>query len=207
MTTAPMNDPEAITDLLMSRIIDGEASPADHDRFEHMAAAEPTLWRQLALRQVDSVQLRDAVTDATRRAAAVDLPSRRVIPRMSWPLALSGWAAVLIALVSWGLVTMTEQRMIEPAAEPERASFRFTPEEHLSQYLSAPYVLGDMAPVVVDVKPVSDGRVAVHFVRRIEEIVFLDPFAELPVDADGQLTRDPKALRDREPAVPFRAPS
>ena len=64
-----------------------------------------------------------------------------------------------------------------------------SPEEHYQSYLSAPYVLGDMNPEVLEVQEMSDGRVAVHFVRRIEEVAFLDPQGELPVDDSGEAER------------------
>ncbi len=102
---------------------------------------------------------------------------------------ISGFAGSLVAL-STGDVnpTIIEARDISP-------------EEHYRHYMSAPYVLGDMQPQVLEVEELSDGRVAVHFVRRIEEVAFLDPNRELPVDDSGELTSDPTRLRDSEPRV------
>ena len=56
----------------------------------------------------------------------------------------------------------------------------------------------DLQPVVVDTELLSDGRVAVHFIRRIEEVAFLDPSQELPVNEAGELVKDPATLRDLE---------
>ena len=72
---------------------------------------------------------------------------------------------------------------------------------HYARYREAPYVIGEMQPVVMEVEPLSDGRIAVHFVRRIEEVALLDPTAQLPVDENGELTRDLTTLRESEPEV------
>jgi hypothetical protein len=55
-----------------------------------------------------------------------------------------------------------------------------------------------MEPEIVEVEPLSDDRVAIRFIRRIEEVAFLDPTRPLPVEPDGTLTRDPKRLRALE---------
>lgn len=187
-------DAENEADVLIARVIDGEATETDRERFDHLAAAEPTLWRELALRQQDHGQLTEEVRAATAGADRTELPRHRFIPRgVSWTLAASGWAAVLILSLSWGLIATSGRR---PAPIAKTATV--TPEEHYQNYMEAPYVLGDMHPEVLEVQEMPDGRVAVHFVRRIEEIAFLDPESDLPVDETGELTRDPVVLRQAE---------
>ena len=66
-------------------------------------------------------------------------------------------------------------------------------QDHFDGYLGADFVFGEMPPVVLDVETLSDGRLAVRFIRRIEEFGFLDPNAELPVDENGEL--DAEKLR------------
>jgi hypothetical protein len=199
------HDPEHEADVLISRLIDDEATETDRERFDHLAAAEPTLWRQLALRQQDTRTLEVAVRDATERAVETKLPRHWLAPRrLSWTLSMSGWAAMLIVALTW-IVIATGGRPLDGGHGLERAAAGLgpglTPEDHLKRYLAAPYVLGDMQPVVIEVDEMSDGRIAVHFVRRIEEVAFLDPSVELPVDSDGSLTSDPALLRSREPEV------
>ena len=70
-----------------------------------------------------------------------------------------------------------------------------------SKNRSAPYVLGEWQPSVLEVESLSDGRVVVRFLRRIEEVAFLDPSRALPVDANGELTADLGLLRSSEPHV------
>ena len=211
MNHSPSNSPpdesrpeeERQLDLLINRMIDGEVSEIDRRRFDELAASEPDLWRRLALRQQDMALLADQVGEATVGALRTELPHRWLLPRrLSWPLALAGWAAVLIIALSWSLAALVDRDL-----SPTRAGSipvqneHLTAEEHLQRYLDAPYVLGDLQPTVLEVEPLSDGRVAVHFVRRIEEVAFLDPDRQLPVDEDGGLTKDPIRLRESEPIV------
>lgn len=195
-------DPELEADVLIGRVIDDEADDADWQRFEHLAAGEPMMWQQLALRQHDMARLSVAVHDATDDAATRDLPARR-LGGLTWTLALSGWAAVLVFAFTWALVSLTDlSRQATPAIN--QASLpALSPEQHYERYLSAPYVLGDLQPVVLEVDSMSDGRVALRFIRRIEEVAFLDPNQTLPVDASGELTKDPSTLRSVEPEVTF----
>ena len=81
-----------------------------------------------------------------------------------------------------------------------QTGYVLTPEQHYERYREAPYVLGEWQPLVLEVEPLSDGRVAVYFIRRIEEVALLDP-KDLPLDENGQLTRDIEKLREAEPKV------
>jgi len=200
---SPQHEGDCELDILIGRMIDGEVSEEDRSRFDFLAASEPDLWRRLALRQQDMRLLAGQVDRTIAGAVHTELPRRWLLPgRLSWPIALAGWAAVVIIALSLALTALVERGMNPPTmAQVPVAHDRLTPEEHYARYLHAPYVLGDMQPVVLEVERLTDGRVAVHFVRRIEEVAFLDPDRQLPVDEDGQLTRDPALLRQSEPVV------
>jgi hypothetical protein len=211
MNHSPFNSPpdeahsEKVSelDLLINRIIDDEAGEADRRRFDELARSDPDLWRRVALRQQDLMLLAEQVGEATASAAETDLPHRWFLPRrLSWPLALAGWAAVIIIALSWSLSALVDRELAARNAAPMPVqNAPLTPEQHLQRYLEAPYVLADLQPEVLEVEQLSDGRVAVRFVRRIEEIAFLDPQLQLPVDEDGALTKDPVRLRESEPDV------
>jgi hypothetical protein len=190
-------------DLLINRIIDGEAGEDDRHRFDALARTEPDLWRRVALRQQDAILLAEQVGEATADASGADLPRRWLMARrLSWPLTLAGWAAVIIIALTWSLSALVDRELAprRPGPIPVQNG-QLTAEEHLQRYLEAPYVLADLEPEVLEVEQLSDGRVAVRFVRRIEEIAFLDPQLQLPVDEDGTLTKDPVRLRESEPDV------
>ncbi len=192
-------DQELEAEVLIGRIIDSEAGDEDRARFEYLAASEPTLWRQLALRQQDTDLLAEKVCESVAAIERIDLPRRWLFPeRLSWPLALAGWAAVFIISLSWSVVALVE-REANPSATPQPAVF-LTPEEHYEQYRAAPYVIGEMTPEVVDVQALSDGRLAIHLIRKTEEVALLDP-TELPVDENGELTSNLTELRKSEPPV------
>ena len=185
------NDPETESDLLITRIIDGEAAEEDRDRFNELSAMDPTLWRRMALRQQDMHALTDDVALATRAAVRVDVPRRWFAPgRLTWPLAMSGWAAMFILAATWWALLPQDDSATTPLSH----------EQAFSRYLSAPYVLGDLKPEVLEVEPMVDGRVALRFVRRIEEIAFVDE-KTLPLDSDGALTKDLGRLRASEPDI------
>lgn len=183
-------------DLLISRLIDGAASDAERMRFETLAEANTMLWRELACRHQDMSGLREQVRMATAGAGDVDLPRRWFVPpRVSWTMAMSGWAAVLIVMVSWAALALVPRTGRGPTAE--RVSATRSPEELYQEYLSAPYVLDDMPPEVTAVDPMSDGRIAVRFVRKSEEVLFVDPHGEMPLDERGELLRDLRKFREQ----------
>jgi hypothetical protein len=192
------SDRDMSSETLITRLVDGEATDDDRVHFEHLAGSEPTLWRQLAMRQQDYMLLTAEVHRVTAAAAGRALRFSWLAPRrLTWPLVLSGWAAVLIVSLSWALMTLVTTPRPGASASPASLS----PEEHYTRYRSAPYVLGEMHPEVLQVDELTDGRVAVHFLRRIEEIAFLDPSLPLPIDENGELTRDPIRLRATEPKL------
>jgi hypothetical protein len=197
--SSPVPDPELEADVLIGRIIDGEAAEQDHEDFDRLAAAEPSLWRRLAERQCDAVRLAEAVESAVGEAARTPLPRFWLVPRrLTWPLAMSGWAALVIIGLTWGLASLV--RGPESAPSPVAPAAAITPVDGYRQYVTAPFVLGELQPLVVDVEELSDGRIAVTLVRRIEEVAFLDPEGRLPINEFGELTKDIAQLRSSEAA-------
>jgi len=56
----------------------------------------------------------------------------------------------------------------------------------------------EMPPTMLEVQVLSDGRKAVRYIRRIDEVVFLPPDEDVPVDDTGNLTKPPSELRGEE---------
>ena len=78
----PMEEqtPDSVTDadILIGRVVDGEADEQDLADFERLAADDPRLWRAVALRQQDMASLSDVVDHEI--ALARGLPGvRRII--------------------------------------------------------------------------------------------------------------------------------
>ena len=202
-------DSDLSLERLMTRLVDREATADDRAQFELRATAEPTLWRDLAQRLQDAHDLHVGVERAIAPALDVELPSSRIMPRrVTAPLAMSGWAAVLILTATWTILAMTGRIGTGPAPTPggvdgnDLIRATFTPEDAYNEYIGqAPYVLGELEPMILDVEELSDGRIAVRFMRRIEEVLLLDADRELPVDETGALLTDPKILREYEREV------
>jgi hypothetical protein len=217
---APANEPAAYPpeapplDVLIGRIIDGEATLVQRQRFEAMAADDPALWRMLALRQQDMSMLAAHVEPQLNAAEKIELPvgaidqiessaggagSRRL--RVPWWIAISGWAAMIALAVVW---SFSDQWLrpgddmpggMQASHEPEV----LTPDEHLREYKQAPFVLNEMPPTLLQIDQLRDGRLAVSYLRRIVEVAYFDSPEEIPLNADGNLPDSPEVLRQHAP--------
>ena len=216
-------------ELLITRLIDHEASSEDRIAFEALASAEPSLWQLLARRLEDTALLRGALDDATAAAAMKELnvlveahghrsnmnggstTSTRGVSGstrqhrahsslndglnespthtwnastenntgsgMRWAMSMVGWAAaIVIAMVWWlgdsgaGLRESIQQVPVQVAHA----------EVHYEHYLEAPFVLNESPPTLESLEELADGRVVIEFVRCIEEVIFFDSINELP---------------------------
>jgi hypothetical protein len=201
-------------DVLIGRIIDGEATLAQRQRFESMAAADPALWRVLALRQQDMSMLAAHVEPQLNAAEKVELPvgvidqiessaaetgSRRL--RVPWGIAISGWAAMMALAVLWSFsdqwLRHTDQQAGSRTASHQPETL--TPDEHLREYKRAPFVLNEMPPTLLGIEQLRDGRYAVSYLRRIVEVAYFDSASEIPLNADGNLPDSPDVLREHAP--------
>lgn len=195
---------ERDADVLLSRMIDGEASADDQRAFEALAEENPILWRDLALGQRDSTALAIAVKRRLAAAEHVELPSPRGRAEAQnanrragagpWLLAGAGWAAA--AILAAALFFADWERSEASGPVVVHAAQQVSPDEQLRSYLRAPYVLGELEPMMERVDELPDGRIAVVALRRIQEVVFLDEDDILPVDEDRHFMKDPAELRE-----------
>lgn len=95
-------------DVLISRVIDGEATPEDWAWLKRLASVDAGVWRAVAEAQMVHASLARSVDHATARAAMVDAPvdegtrfamRRRVRLFSSW----GGWALAAALLLAIGL--------------------------------------------------------------------------------------------------------
>ncbi|MEE8154493.1 MAG: hypothetical protein V3T53_05980 [Phycisphaerales bacterium] len=191
--TSPGHDPapdDAVeADVLIGRIIDLEATGEDQHRFEQLATADPSLWRALATRQQDMAVLAQRVTEETSSANAVELPVVSPRRRVSWALAYTGWAAVLVIGAVWAIL---------PSQEPIPLGVQ-TADEHFEAYRRAPFVQVELDPILLDWERIDDEWIRIFIMRRTEEaIVTRRPLEELRGEND-KLTISPAELRKESP--------
>ena len=195
--TPPADEQLDQEEILIGRIVDHEATPQELERFEHMADERLPLWRTLARQQISMGLLADRVLDETAAAEAVEVARG---PSRGWSItALSGWAAVLVLGVWWAVVAPTRDTPRHPpqldrvVGTPSQSPTR--PDDHLREYLAAPFVIGVHDPIVLETEPLESGRHRVYFMRRIEEYVDINTPPDAVIDQKGQFKIDPAALR------------
>jgi hypothetical protein len=197
--TTPGSPAPTDADILITRIIDGEASPEDWAAFKALAARQPEVWRDLAECQQDHADLSAAVSAAWRIADSIDLPveearsaqlSRRVRGAMAW----GGWAmAAAVALA------FTTQRPAGNSAEPMTAGPTLgpgvipvsTPEQAYDAYLELgrqeELVLEEVPTrILVETRALDDGTVEVRYLRQILERVTVPSLYEFGQDEAGR---------------------
>lgn len=207
-------------DVMITRIVDGEASLALRQRFEALASDDASLWRRLALRQQDMTMLATHVEPMLNRAEKVDVPAAATNgpvlalragtrpngevdgaapSRFSWLMAASGWAALIALAMAWGSAALRGRGESDAASgnlhQADAATSILPPEAHLQQYMQAPYVMGDMPPTLLQVDQLSDGRFAVSYLRRIVEVKYYDSATDIPLDDEGNLSSSPRDIR------------
>ena len=197
--TSDLCDGTSETEVLLTRIVDGEAATTERERFERLAAVEPSLWRRLALKHQDASMLLAHVEPTLNAAERIELPDLDLSSanRTSWWMAASGWAALITLAITWA-VSNQMRGGDHPATNGIPADTRginsLAPEEHLQQYLRAPFVLGEMQPTLLQVEPLPDGRYAMSYVRRIVEVSMFDSPEDVPAsDEHGNLPSSPHA--------------
>ncbi len=182
-------------DVLLSRVLDGEATPEDWAAFRVEAARDGTIWRDLAEAQQDRAALNEAVDRALAVADEIEAPvdwhlkeglSHRARTAMSY----GGWlaaAAILIAAVlqpTWRTTPNADNAVITTSlASPEEAL-----RAYFDQGAKEGRVLGEVSePVVLQYAPAADGSgIEVVYVRQIIERAIVDDMYRYGTDEMGR---------------------
>lgn len=182
---------ELRSEILISRLIDGEASAADWQEFSTLAGGAPELWRELAEAQRQQELLSAAVAEATSRADAITLPdlsdegSHRHAHEIHVPIAqrLSAWVgwglAAALAIALWSGIRPNANTSDSPGvghqaniggAISDMASSDIL-EEYLKRGKDEGNVLGELPDkVLVESRPSANGQgYEVLFIRPILE--------------------------------------
>jgi len=189
MTTSDHTHDRMLPEALLERLADGEATPADWAAFHAAAAAEPSLWQDLAHAQRSCAEFRAEVQAAVALAERVEAPadlhmteglSRRIRIVGSW----GGWAAAAAVLLAWTFG-------LTPGSAGTRANFVPTPEQAFQTYLDAGKQAGlvvDEVPgkVMVETRQTPGGQIEVIYLRQIVERTVVPGLYRRGIDDAGQ---------------------
>jgi len=105
-----MTEPIDTKDLLISRLVDGEASTGDWLKFKELAAADESVWADLAGAQRQHQDLADEVDRALAVADRIEAPAHEEISysfQRRWSSAASwgGWLAAAAVGLAWAFGT------------------------------------------------------------------------------------------------------
>lgn len=175
-------------ELLISRVVDGMAGPADWNALESLAAHDAGLWRELAACQRDAALLSAAVLRAAEKAQRIPLPEsdtiriseeRGGVERYSRARGWAGWAAAATLLVAFVAFRAgpaddsTSTAGLLPSLG--RSAQTESPMVHLDRYLEEGHdkgmVIGELPErVIVRTQPAPDGNgYEVVYLRQIME--------------------------------------
>lgn len=196
-------------DVLIARVVDGEATQVEWDRLCLEAQRQPALWRELAESQREQSALVAAVGRVLAAADEVEAPAhelgtiqfhRRVRSFASW----GGWAvAALVALAAigprLGFMSSTGPTAgvpgnLMPVADSDLLLRDPAPKDVLAAYynrgMQRGTVLGEMPErVLIGTRPVANGKgVEVVYIRQIMEREVVPGLYRLGTDEAGRPT-------------------
>lgn len=199
-------------ELLIHRVLNGEAGRADWVELELIAESDPEVWARLAQSLRAETLLRSAldhelaVADAVeipREVAVADLAEARVTRRATGWL---GWAAAALVLVVWGVLSWTDE-MREPApgagdlargvsegesttSDLEDVPFENLLERYVASGRESGRVLGELPRMVMETRNVpGQDALEVYYVRPLVERMTVDEFYRTVSDEHGNPSR------------------
>lgn len=197
---------EVDRDILISRVIDDEASPADWAQLKALAASEPAIWRDLFEMQRGQAELASAVNRELDVADFIDAPVRdHLTAQLTWRMrrgmAWAGWAAAAAVAVAWMGLRLGPAESGQPGAV---SVADLTPTQLLDHYLekgrAAGVVQGEApAKTLLSAEPAPSGAgYEVIYIRQIIERGFVTDLYQLGSDDAG----NPQPVRLRLHVAP-----
>ncbi|MGD9693726.1 MAG: hypothetical protein AB7G17_06265 [Phycisphaerales bacterium] len=192
-------------DILIGRVVDGEATGADWGELERLAAADDGVWARLAKAQRSQASLARAVDDEVVVAELVDLPAGEVVRgghgwsevSVRWR-AYSGWAVAAAMALAWvgaarygvwdGLGNST-RGLRQPAqiAGPGALGMDDLMQRYVEQGSAQGRVIAELPMVMVETGPAQGGDgVDVVYVRQLLERVRVRDVYELGMTEHGE---------------------
>lgn len=194
-----------LRDLLISRVIDGSATPEDWSSFRILAATDAEVWTDLSNAQREHEALCEVMHAATAIADGIDLPGGSGSPlvfesRVSTTLRWGGWGIAAVLLLGWftGTIQMNPSAYSGSQGKLQTGSMspgliplgQADPDQAFGRYLdagqSSGQVVGEMPDrIVVETRPRQDGTIEVILLRQIIERRVLDHAFRESVDEFG----------------------
>lgn len=189
-------------DVLISRVIDGEASRADWQRLRTMAESDASIWSELEEAQQMQSTLCAEVAPLLEGAGAVELPSDHAEQTFSRQLARvgawGGWLAAAAVGLAWSLgvpqaATHTGATSGMGPSIPAGYVRIDSPEDALQTYVARGRDAGSVVglvpePRIVETRSLPDGSgVEVLYVREILERRLVDQVYRLSQDDAGNV--------------------
>lgn len=197
-------------DILVARVVDGEATSEDWRELRTVAASDQSIWAELAEQQDLKRELDVAIDDAVSVAERVALPMHEhasVAPnsRMKLALTAGGWLAAACVAVAW-FTGFASQPTVLPASPsagaPQTAGLGMpnpitSAADALARYMElgkqSGEVLGEMpTSLVLDRTPNPNGGYDVIYLRQIVEKTTVDAVHTTATDDAGQTFIVPK---------------
>ncbi len=202
-------------DVLITRVVDGEASSADWKTLAELAAADQRVWAELAEQQQAHDELSRAVEIATAPADAVDLSDlddhlrapnsmeRRLRIVGTW----GGWAAAAAVALLWTTgLNPTEPVSDDLGEQAGLVRIGDSPEEAFDRYLAAGRADGSVVAEIPDrvvrsVRPLETGQLEVTYVRQVIERRMVDEAYRRALDEFGRTVELPVPVARPAPAA------
>lgn len=199
-------------DILITRVLDGEATPEDWSAFRAMAARDAAVWADLADAQQDRADLASAVAEAIAVADAVEAPvhrhaGERLNARIRTGAAWLGWVAA--AAFGVGAFVGGPGPSTGPGVQQAGLFPIATPEDAMQIYLDkgqeSGSVLGEWPDrVLLSSEPAPDGDgYHVVYLRQLVERQRVDNLYQLGQNEIGQ----PIAVPYKPPTPALAAPA
>jgi hypothetical protein len=166
-------------DVLIGRVVDGEASAADWAALESIAQSDAGVWERVGRAHRVHARLEREIEDAIAIAELIEAPSPKVVAGHAMTLRMrqyGGWAAAAAVALAW--VAVRNPGGVGPGAQvagigPVSAA-PLSVEEAYDQYINRGIaqnrVIGELQPVLVETRDLGEGNGReVIFMRQILE--------------------------------------
>lgn len=205
--TTARNAEDPRDDILINRVVDGEATPADWAELDVVAQRDPTIWARLAEAQRAQASLQRAVEDALTVAELVDLPHPSERLEQTWNRRVrvwGGWLVAAVVAIAWvGNFAQIRALQRDRAGDVGQISAgigSLPSDQLLEAYMQTGKaegrVVGEMPMVMLETVPTADGRSQITFVRPVVERVIVDRVYEVGRTDSGQPVPVPATSRE-----------